>query len=129
MPTLVLDASVVVALIARVEPRVPTSGFDGANLVAPAHLDAEALSALFGLARAGAMDSRRLVQAVADLSAAPIRRLPLGPLLSNALSLRHNVSAYDALYVAAARAMDCALLTRDRRLAGAPGLDVPVTLV
>lgn len=129
MPTLVLDASVVVALIAGVEPRMPTSGLESATLVAPAHLDAEALSALFGLARAGALDDRRLVRAAADLAAAPIRRVPLGPLMSNALSLRHNLSAYDALYVAAARMLDCTLVTRDRRLASAPGLGVPVTVV
>lgn len=129
MPTLVLDASVVVALIAGVEPRVPRSVLESASLVAPAHLDAEVLSALFGLARAGALDDRRLTRAIADLVAAPIRRVPLGPLVSNAVGLRHNVSAYDALYVAAARILDCTLLTRDRRLAGAPGLGVPVTVV
>jgi predicted nucleic acid-binding protein len=50
-------------------------------------------------------------------------------LLPDALALRHNLSAYDALYVAAARVLDCGLLTRDRRLAAAPGLDVAVTVV
>jgi predicted nucleic acid-binding protein len=129
MPTLVLDASVVVALIVGAEPRVPASALERASLVAPAHLDAEVLSALFGLARGGGLDDRRLVRAAADLAAAPIRRVPLGPLVSSALSLRHNLSAYDALYIAAARMLDCALLTRDRRLASAPGLGVPVTVV
>jgi hypothetical protein len=56
MPTLVVDASVVVALIAGLEPRVRTSGRRDASLVAPSHLDAEALSALFRLACAGAFD-------------------------------------------------------------------------
>jgi predicted nucleic acid-binding protein len=129
MPTLVLDASVVVALIAGVEPRPPTAPLEGATLVAPAHLDTEVLSALFGLARAGAMDKRRLVRAAADLAAAPIRRVPLEGLVADALSLRHTLSAYEALYVAAARVLDCSLLTSDRRLASAPGLGVPVTLV
>jgi predicted nucleic acid-binding protein len=35
--------------------------------------------------------------------------------------LRHNLSAYDATYVALAEAMGCAMLTGDRRLAAAPG--------
>ena len=36
-------------------------------------------------------------------------------------NLRANVSAYDAVYVALAEALDTPLLTRDRRLANAPG--------
>jgi predicted nucleic acid-binding protein len=31
--------------------------------------------------------------------------------------MRDNIAARDALYVAAARALDCALLTTDQRLA------------
>ena len=36
-------------------------------------------------------------------------------------SLRDNLTAYDAAYVALAEALDAPLLTRDRRLASAPG--------
>ena len=35
--------------------------------------------------------------------------------------LRANPSAYDAVYVALAETLDAPLLTRDRRLANAPG--------
>jgi predicted nucleic acid-binding protein len=35
--------------------------------------------------------------------------------------MRANLTAYDAAYVALAEALDAPLLTRDRRLAAAPG--------
>ncbi|MGQ0632728.1 MAG: type II toxin-antitoxin system VapC family toxin [Sporichthyaceae bacterium] len=42
--------------------------------------------------------------------------------------LRHNLTAYDAAYVALAEARGCALVTADARLAGAPGLRCEVVL-
>lgn len=55
--------------------------------------------------------------------------MPLSPLLGGAWAHRHNVSTYDALYVALAARLRCGVLTADRKLAGAPGLGVPVTVV
>lgn len=43
--------------------------------------------------------------------------------------LRHNVTFYDALYVALATALDVPLLTGDSRLAAAPGLPCEIKLV
>jgi len=37
-----------------------------------------------------------------------------------AFELRANLTAYDASYVALAEALDCRLITADRRLANAP---------
>ncbi|WP_425155591.1 type II toxin-antitoxin system VapC family toxin [Candidatus Palauibacter sp.] len=39
---------------------------------------------------------------------------------------RHNVSAYDAFYVATARSHGMPLLTADGKLAGASGLDIVI---
>ena len=55
------------------------------------------------------------------------RRLPLTPLGHDALALRiwelrQNLTAYDAAYIALAEALGAPLLTRDRRLASAPGV-------
>ncbi len=36
-------------------------------------------------------------------------------------ALRHNLTAYDAAYVALAESLDLPLLTRDRRLASSSG--------
>jgi predicted nucleic acid-binding protein len=43
--------------------------------------------------------------------------------------LRNNLTAYDAAYVALAEALDMPLLTRDRRLASAPGHRAQIELV
>lgn len=51
------------------------------------------------------------------------------PLTRLAWSLRHNVSFYDALYVALATGLGLPLLTADRRLVDAPGLPCVVELV
>ena len=42
--------------------------------------------------------------------------------------ITHNLSAYDAAYVALAEALNCALLTRDVRLAKASGHLVTVVI-
>ncbi len=75
------------------------------------------------------MSELRARQALELLAEADIERFPLEPLLLDAWALRHNVSAHDAFYIALARALGCPLVTCDRRLAGAPGLGVTVTVV
>ena len=58
-----------------------------------------------------------------------IRRHGVVGLLPRIWELRANLSAYDACYVALAEAAGCALLTADARLASAPGVQCPVTVV
>lgn len=43
------------------------------------------------------------------------------PLLDRVWTLRHDVSAYDGLYVALAEGVAAPLITLDRRIADAPG--------
>jgi predicted nucleic acid-binding protein len=50
-----------------------------------------------------------------------LQRYPHDFLLPRVWELRNNLTAYDAVYVALAEALDAPLLTRDRRLAGAAG--------
>jgi predicted nucleic acid-binding protein len=50
-------------------------------------------------------------------------------LLDRIWELRDSVSAYDGSYVALAESLGCALLTADERLARAPGVRCPVTVV
>lgn len=52
-----------------------------------------------------------------------------GTLAERAWKLRHNLSFYDALYVALAERLDVPLLTGDARLARAPGLPCEIELV
>ena len=59
----------------------------------------------------------------------PLRRYPHDFLLTRVWELRNNLTAYDAVYVALAEALGAPLLTRDRRLAAAPGHHAQVELV
>ena len=58
-----------------------------------------------------------------------IRRYPVFPLLTRVWELRENLSVSDASYVALAELLGCSVLTADPRLAGAPGIRCPVTIV
>ena len=52
----------------------------------------------------------------------PLARVPHVALLPRIWQLRHNLSVYDAAYVALAEALGAPLLTADRTLAAVPGL-------
>ena len=89
---------------------------DDRQLVAPAVIDAEVLSALRGLERGRAITASRAAVAVVDLRVAPVERYPLDGLLDRAWGLRDRLNPYDALYVALAIELDCPLVTTDDRL-------------
>lgn len=128
--TVVVDASALVELLAR-GPGAPfiEKVLGSEPAFAPELLDVEVLSALARLERLRQQTRARTARALALLASAPIRRVPHLPLVERAWSLRQNLSLYDAMYVALAAAMDCALLTADGRLAQAPGSGVAVLLV
>jgi predicted nucleic acid-binding protein len=89
---------------------------DDRELVAPAVIDAEILSALRGLVRSQSLLPSRAAVAIEDLRRAPVQRFPLEPLLVRAWSLRDRLHAYDALYVALAVELGCPLITTDDRI-------------
>jgi predicted nucleic acid-binding protein len=126
----VIDASVVIDLLIEhpraANVRAALAGIDG---VAPELLDAEVLNVVTRYVRRGELSETRAEQALELLVDADIERFPIAPLVRDAWALRHNVSSYDAFYVALARALGCPLVTCDRALAGAPGLGVTVTVV
>ncbi len=100
------------------------------DLHAPALLDYEVVSALRGLVRRGALSPGRAADVLADFDDLTVERWAAGDALRRrAWSLRDNLSAYDAAYVSLAEALDCPLVTRDARLARAPGHDVRVELL
>ena len=101
----------------------------GAEMVAPDLLNVEVISTLRRLEQIGTISASRAAQAINDLVRAPLRRLPTRSLISDMWSLRANVSAYDACYVALARALRCPLVTGDARLARAPGLGITALVV
>ena len=116
----VVDASVIVDLLASTSrAAVVAARLDGATLHAPAHFDAEVLSALGRLHRSGALTARVVTSRLIRLTSAPIERHPLASLVPEAWKLRANLRLVDALYVALAEAIDAPLLTTDAALATA----------
>ena len=84
-------------------------------------LDVEFLQVLRRLVRDGTLAPKRAEEAIEDLSALRIIRYAPVLLLSRIWRLRQNLSAYDAAYVALAEKLEAPLITRDRRIATAPG--------
>lgn len=77
----------------------------------------------------GRLDERRAAAALEDYLDLPLTRHPHESLLSRALQLRHNVSAYDAAYVALAEQLGAELLTADARLANAVRTHVGIAVL
>lgn len=84
-------------------------------------LDAEFAQVMRRLVRAGTLASRRAEEAIEDLTALRVSRYAPVLLLNRIWRLRQNLSAYDAAYVALAEELKAPLITRDSRLAAAPG--------
>jgi predicted nucleic acid-binding protein len=116
----VVDASVLVDLLAGTEI-APAARARLTNVVlhAPAHLDAEVLSALGRLNRAGELETIDVEAALVHLSDLPLTRHPLSPLLSGAWARRAELRLLDALYVELAERLGAPVLTTDLRLARA----------
>jgi predicted nucleic acid-binding protein len=69
---------------------------------------------------------QRAAAALDRLLSAPLERVQVRPLLSEAWTLRQNLTVTDALYVVLARHLRAPLVTADLKLAAAPGLGVDV---
>ena len=120
---IVVDPAAIVDAITAVEGSddLRAALVDG-ELAAPALLDFEVVSALRGLTLCGHLSATRAEDALTNFDDLEIRRWPSGDgLRRRAFQLRHNLSSYDAAYVALAEALNCTLLTRDARLAKASG--------
>ena len=127
MTRYVIDASVAVEYLLKTPVgRAMADLIERAALIAPELLDAEVLSALRGAVLGGRLDEARALAALDDLADWPLDRIPNRALARLAWRHLHNVSAYDAFYVAAARAHNATLLTADGRLSRASGLGVVV---
>lgn len=128
---IVVDASALLEVLLRapaaeaVERRLFESR---ETLHAPHLIDLEVAQVLRRYATAGEIDQARGLEALADLADLPMRRYPHHLFLTRLWELRNNFTAYDAAYVALAEALDAPLLTRDRRLASAAKLYVPIEL-
>lgn len=121
---IVVDASALLEFLlqtsigVRVEERIFR---DADELHAPHLVDVEVVQGLRQLVRMGEVSSGRADEAIVDLADLDLHRHPHVDLLGRAWKLRDNVSAYDAMYVALAEALEATVVTCDRPLAKAPG--------
>jgi len=123
----VIDASVAVEYLLCTPLGITLADtVEAASLAAPELLDPEVVSALRRAVLTGRLDEARAAMALSDLAIWPIDRLSHRTLALSAWGHYSSVSAYDAFYVAAARAMGVPLLTADGRLARSTGLDITV---
>ena len=102
---------------------------DGETLHAPHLIDVEVAQVLRRYALAGTLGADRGAEALEDLADFPIARYPHQPFLFRMWELRHNVTAYDAAYLALAEALDAPLVTRDAKLASSAGHRARIELV
>lgn len=126
---IIVDASVVVDSLLGVLGPTTLSTIKRTELGAPDILDVEVASALRGLWLGHKIDEPGLYEAVEDLGEFAATRFTSSLLIPRAMRLRANLSIYDATYVALAEALECQLLTRDRRIADAPGIHCAVEVI
>jgi len=129
---IVLDASALVELVLG----TPSGRGIAARVADPAvglhapHLaDVEVAQALRRYTRDGELDAATARAALDVFRTLDLQRHAHEPLLGRVWELRENLSAYDAVYVALAEALDAVLLTCDRRLARTPSFAARVELV
>jgi predicted nucleic acid-binding protein len=129
---IVLDASALVELLLgtglgrSIAARIADPAM---SLHAPHLADVEVAQAFRRYAREGELDAASAAEALDDLRALDVERHSHEPLLDRVWALRENLTAYDAVYVALAEALDTTLLTCDGRLARAPGFARRIELV
>ena len=109
----------------KIEKRI----YSGNNhLHAPHLLDLEVAQVLRRLVHDKTVLAQRAHEALQDLMSMRLVRYPHEMLLPRIWHLRNNLSAYDAAYVAVAEMLDAPLITRDNRIASAPGHSAKVEL-
>jgi predicted nucleic acid-binding protein len=129
---IVLDASAVVELVLGTEAgrsvgvRIADPSL---SLHAPHLVDVEVTQALRRYVREGEIGAAEAAEALEGLRALDMERHAHEPLLDRVWELRANLTAYDAVYVALAEALNAVVLTCDSRLARAPGIKARIELV
>ena len=116
---IVLDASAVVELLTN--PAFAASLlYDVANgagpVIVPHLLDVEVVSAFRRISAAARNDIPEIEDLLTKLTELPATRYPHTPLLHRVWGLRHNFTAYDAIYIALAEETGSVLYTTDAKL-------------
>lgn len=123
----VVDAGVIVELLAGdLDPDL----LGEEELAAPHLIDTEVTHVLRGLVHRHVLTEEQGNFAMEGFAGLTITRFPADWLRIRMWALRHNLSSYDATYVALAEKTNAtALLTTDARLARAPGIECRIQLL
>lgn len=120
-----MDASALVdLLLANEMGHAVRHRIAGHVLHAPSHLDAEVISALGRLHRAGELAAHDVEGMLTELAIAPIQRHSVKDIVLGAWARRDQLRLVDALYVELAVSRRWPLVTTDRRLRAVPAADV-----
>ncbi|QBI55151.1 type II toxin-antitoxin system VapC family toxin [Streptomonospora litoralis] len=123
--SMVVDCSIVIRLLAARREDDLLRRRLARRVHAPALVDAEVSSVVRGLSITSKPGVRitpeRAERMLVRYQALRITRHAMAPLQSRAYALRNNFTAYDAMYVALAEALDLPLLTDDAKFAKAVG--------
>ncbi len=122
-----VDAGVLVGvLVGDLEPEA----LGDEELVAPHLIDSEVTHVLRRLAHHGDLTDDAATAAMDGFVRLSLTRFPADWLRGRMWALRHNLSAYDATYVALTETLSAtSLLTIDSRLAAAPGIQCLVDVL
>lgn len=115
----IVDAGVVVELLAG---SLAPERLGDEELAAPHLIDSEVMHVVRGLVRREVLTAQQGDLAVEGFAELTLTRFAADWLRPRIWALRHNLSAYDATYVALTEMTDAtSLLTTDTRVATAPG--------
>ena len=116
---IVVDASAIIEVLLN----TPTGGvlrrylFAANETLHVPHLtDVEVLQVLRRYSLTRTLDEKREREALEDYASMPLTRYPHSVLLPRVWELRHNLTAYDAVYIALAEALRATFVTCDRAL-------------
>lgn len=127
MPS-VLDASAAVEIVLNTDIGADLAqhlyGVD--EFIVPDHFHLEAIGVIRRMEANRKLSSDEAQRAHELLLELRVLRVDTRPLLSEAWSMRHNLTIADALYVVVARRLGIPLVTGDVKLARAPGLGIDV---
>mgnify|MGYP006273221623 CR=1 FL=1 len=98
----------------------------GREMAVPEVFDLEIIQSLRRLAFKKQISADRAEQALDVARHAPLDRFSHSVMRDRIWSLRDNLSAYDAAYVALAEMLDAPLWTRDLKFTGVPGASAEV---
>ncbi len=126
MTAIVLDscAGVEIALQTPIGRQLQAKIPAGCTTWVPEHYFAEATGVLRRDELNGLRTAAKIQVALDRLLAAPVRRVSVRPLISEAWLLRHNMTIADGPYVVVAKHLGADLVTTDLKLANSPTLPV-----